>query len=175
MKVVTGISKNVKPFIDLIKDNKNEYIKNFEEKKIIYFPESGLDINEQAAYMTNLKESDVVIFTYSPYIISDTPTKFLFLVCDNLEIDKPDFNNFGASANKISMKILQRTSTIGDYSLNILNQYQEKLNNDEIVDFNDMDKTLGESVEKILLLKSYFAKEESVLEKAKHFINDLIK
>lgn len=175
MKVITGISQNIKPFIDLIKENKNEYIKNFEEKKIIYFPESGLDLNEQAAYMKNMNESDVVIFTYSPYIISDTPTKFLFIVCDNLEIDKPDFNNFGASANKISMHILQRKSTIGDLSLDIVNQYQEKLNNDEIFDFQDMDKTLGESVEKTLLSKYYFDKEESILEKSKHFISDLFK
>lgn len=175
MKIITGISQNIKPFINLIKENKNEYIKCFEEKKIIYFPESGLDINEQAAYIKNLKENDVVIFTYSPYIISDTPTKFLFIVCDNLEIDKPDFNNFGASANKISMKILQRKATIGDLALDKINEYQEKLNNDEIFDFKEMDKTLGESVEKVLLSKSLFAKEESILEKSKHFITDLFR
>lgn len=153
MKVITGKSANLKKLIELnAKDND------------IIFPENGLDPEEQANFMLTLNDFDGRIFTFSPWIISDTHEDDLYVVQEDGKLIQLDFNNFGASVNKITMKIFRR-STIGEKSSKKLESFKEDIDNinteTELEKLADtLDKTIGESVEKILFLKYVYDRIE---------------
>jgi hypothetical protein len=148
MKVITGKSANLKKLIELnAKDND------------IIFPENGLDPEEQANFMLTLNNFDGRIFTFSPWIISDTHEDDLYVIQDNGKLVQLDFNNFGASVNKITMKIFRR-ATIGEKSLNFLESFKDNIDREKELEkiATTIDNTFGESVEKILFLKYLYDK-----------------
>lgn len=144
-KVITGSGKNVRAYAEKFGDN------------LILFPETRLDINEQANFILNNKE-DKDILTLSPWIISDTKEENLFILNDDLSLEESNFNTYGASVNKISFNILNRKSTIGEKAKKELELYKENIDQYTV---SDIDFKFGESVEKILLIKCLFDKEEA--------------
>lgn len=142
-KVITGSGKNVRAYAEKFGND------------LILFPEARLDINEQANFMLDNKE-DKDILTLSPWIISDTEKSNLFILNDELSLTEPDFNTYGASVNKISFDILNRKSTIGEKANKELLLSEENL---EKYTIKEVDFKFGESIEKMLFIKSLIDKK----------------
>lgn len=129
----------------------------------IIFPENSLDAEEQAQFITKLGlNTEVRIVTFSPWIISDVDEDNVWVVNENLRLERVNFKTFGASVNKINMKLFRR-STLGDLSNSELNRMTDELmlitTKDEADRYSSIiDIKFGESVEKILALKSFFDK-----------------
>lgn len=143
-KVITGSGKNVRAYAEKFGNN------------LILFPETRLDINEQANYLLDNNE-DKDILTLSPWIISDTEEDNLFILNDDLTFKEPNFNTYGASVNKISFSILDRKCTIGGKAKKELDFFRENIEQHSI---SEIDFKFGESVEKILLVKNLFDNED---------------
>ncbi len=141
-----------------------EWLKNNTGKTAdIIFPENNLDAEEQAQFITKLGlNTEVRIVTFSPWIISDVDEDNVWVVNENLRLERVNFKTFGASVNKINMKLFRR-STLGDLSNSELNRMTDELmlitTKDEADRYSSIiDIKFGESVEKILALKSFFDK-----------------
>lgn len=102
---------------------------------------------------------EMLITTHTPFLISDsTPDKVLVFKKENnkVSIRQPAYNTLGASINKITMKTFGKRETIGGYAESILDELREKFisgeNPEDLID--ELDNMLGDSVEKILLIKT---------------------
>jgi len=120
-----------------------EHIKGIRvTNRIAIFPESGLDANEQAAFVKeNIRDYDVV-FTLSPFIISDAPS---LTVLGEVET-KP---KFGDSVNSVVMH-LWRSQTIGDLALEKIDELRTHPVTDELIE--NIYKEVGDSIERVFLL-----------------------
>jgi restriction system-associated AAA family ATPase len=142
-------------------------------------PETHFNPSWRAEYMSAIKhcfqnkideklysKSELIITSHSPFIVSDTKEDNVFIFEKDtkgiVHCKKADFNTFGASVNKITMKVFDKKETIGDVAKDKLAEYKKRLNADEDIDtiIHDIDFELGESVEKILFMKMLFDKEE---------------
>jgi restriction system-associated AAA family ATPase len=138
-------------------------------------PETHFNPDWRAKYISVLKKCfegdkqtpEVLISSHSPFIVSDTKEDnvLIFEKDENGKVDckKADFNTFGASVNKITMKVFGKKETIGDVAKDKLAEYKKRLDADEDIDtiIHDIDLELGESVEKILFMKMLFDKQEA--------------
>ena len=138
-------------------------------------PETHFNPDWRAKYISVLKKCfeddkqtpEVLISSHSPFIVSDTKEDnvLIFEKDENGKVDckKADFNTFGASVNKITMKVFGKKETIGDVAKDKLTEYKKRLDADEDIDtiIHDIDLELGESVEKILFMKMLFDKQEA--------------
>jgi restriction system-associated AAA family ATPase len=143
-------------------------------------PETHFNPSWRAEYMSAIKhcfknkidekfysKSELIVTSHSPFIVSDTKEDnvLIFEKDENGKVDckKADFNTFGASVNKITMKVFGKKETIGDVAKDKLAEYKKRLDADENIDtiIHDIDLELGESVEKILFMKMLFDKQEA--------------
>jgi restriction system-associated AAA family ATPase len=105
---------------------------------------------------------EVLITTHTPYLISDSkPDKVLVFEKDKasgaVSISHPNYNTLGASINKITMSTFNQGETIGAVAKGILNTLRaqfESGNEKPTALIKDIDRKLGDSVEKILLIKT---------------------
>ena len=69
---------------------------------------------------------EVLISSHSPFMVSDTKEDnvLIFEKDEHGKVDckKADFNTFGASVNKITMKVFGKKETIGDVAKNKLTE-----------------------------------------------------
>lgn len=152
MRAITGSGKLVR-----------EYIENLSNKdNVVIFPENGLDVNEQAEFISDLlsknPEFSGDIITLSSFILSDIKDDNVFILNEDGGMRAPDFNTFGASNTKINFNIFQNKITIGNLAYKNILEFQEIVNSGNINNdtFHKIDSTLGESTEKFLLLKCLF-------------------
>lgn len=138
-------------------------------------PETHFNPDWRAKYISVLKKCfegdnqtpEVLISSHSPFIVSDTKEDnvLIFEKDENgmVSCKKADFNTFGASVNKITMKVFGKKETIGDVAKYKLTEYKKRLESDQDVDtiLHDIDLELGESVEKILFMKLLFDRQEA--------------
>ena len=103
---------------------------------------------------------EMLVTTHTPFLISDSkPEKVLeFNKADGVvSVSKPEYNTLGASINKITMNTFNKRETIGGHAQGLLNEYRER-SKDENVDkeqlIAEIDRQLGDSVEKMLLIKT---------------------
>ena len=78
-------------------------------------------------------------------------------------IHHPDYNTLGASINKITMNTFGKRETIGAYAKEILDQLRSRFESgeeDTSTLIGDINRELGDSVEKILLIKAILDKQE---------------
>ena len=114
----------------------------------------------------------MLITTHTPFLISDSkPTKVLVFSKDTntgeVSISHPDYNTLGASINKITMSTFGKRETIGAYAQGILDDLRlrfEKGDEDNEALIDEIHKQLGDSVEKLLLLKAIIASEDDNIE-----------
>lgn len=112
----------------------------------------------------DLQTPEVLITSHSPFIISDTNESnvLIFSKDDNGTTNcvRPDFNTFGASVNKITSKVFETNSSIGDNSKNELESFKLQLdNNSDLKSLAaEIDEKFGESVEKFIFLKAIHTK-----------------
>lgn len=103
---------------------------------------------------------EMLITTHTPFLISDSqPEKVLVFKKENnqVSISKPDYNTLGASINKITMNTFDKRETIGGFAQSILEEFRNRSQiNDEDKDqlIDEINKKLGDSVEKVLLIKT---------------------
>ncbi len=102
---------------------------------------------------------EMLITTHSPFLISDTtPDRVLEFdkVDGQMRITHPEYNTFGASINKITMSTFDKTETIGGHAQAILEELKSKFvrGDDKQGVINELNRLLGDSVEKVLLIKT---------------------
>jgi len=110
-------------------------------------------------------QREVLITTHTPFLISDsTPEQVLvFDKSDGIvRVNRPDYNTLGASINKITMKTFGKWETIGGFAHQKLTVLKQRFEAGR-ASFSDADKhalideinqQLGDSVEKVLLIKT---------------------
>lgn len=137
-------------------------------------PETHFNPSWRAQYMSVLKKcfknsktkAEFLITSHSPFIVSDTKEdNVIFFEKDkngNAKRKQISFNTFGASVNKITSKIFGKNDSMGDLSKELMDSYREKIDDSPNLKelMKDIENDLGESVEKILLLKVIFDKLE---------------
>jgi restriction system-associated AAA family ATPase len=109
---------------------------------------------------------DMLVTTHAPFLISDSkPEKVLvFKKADGaVTISRPEYNTFGASINKITMKTFDKKETIGDVAHSTLKDLRKRFDNGEGREqvLAEIDRRLGDSVEKVLLIKSILDSREA--------------
>lgn len=102
---------------------------------------------------------EMLVTTHTPFLISDSkPEKVLVFSKENgvVSINSPEYNTLGASINKITMNTFDKRETIGGYALTKLEALRHRFENGEDKDqvIADINLELGDSVEKILLIKT---------------------
>jgi len=137
-------------------------------------PETHFNPAWRAKYISTLKKCfkndsvspEVLITSHSPFLVSDShPDNVLIFEKDEqnkVSCKRANFNTFGASINKITIKVFEKSETIGDMAKSKLEEYKQRIENEPDIDslIDEVEYTLGDSVEKILLLKELFDKRE---------------
>lgn len=104
---------------------------------------------------------EMLMTTHSPFPISDSEPRKV-LVFDKeadtgaVGIHHPEFNTLGASINKITMTTFGQGDTVGGVARTKLDALRKRCKAGEDVDvlLEELENTLGDSVEKILLAKA---------------------
>lgn len=101
----------------------------------------------------------MLITTHTPFLISDSkPEKVLVFkkTSSGVTITKPDYNTFGASINKITMNTFGKRETIGGHAESTLKKLRDRFDGGEDKGqlINEINLKLGDSVEKVLLIKT---------------------
>lgn len=119
---------------------------------------------------------EMLITTHTPFLISDSkPEKVLVFSKDKttskVSIKHPEYNTLGASINKITMNTFGKRETIGAYAKGILDglhkRFDERDEDSETL-ISDIHQQLGDSVEKLLLIKTILASDEPDDKDVKH-------
>jgi restriction system-associated AAA family ATPase len=103
---------------------------------------------------------EMLITTHAPFLISDSKPERVLVFAksddDSISISNPDYNTLGASINKITMSTFHKRETIGGIGQRILEEIKSRFEKGENRDFliEEINRNLGESVEKVLLLKT---------------------
>lgn len=133
-------------------------------------PETHFNPDWRANFISRLREclpsegdvgQEMLITTHSPFLISDsTPEKVLIFTKDEanseVSISHPDYNTLGASINKITMNTFGKRETIGGHAQALLEGFRLRYkegNEDKERLITEIHHTLGDSVEKLFLIK----------------------
>jgi predicted ATP-binding protein involved in virulence len=101
----------------------------------------------------------MLITTHTPFLISDSkPEKVLVFKKEDgvVSVTHPEYNTLGASINKITMATFNKRETIGGHAQSLLNDLRKRFDAGEDKDqvIADINRQLGDSVEKVLLIKT---------------------
>ncbi|WP_417528380.1 restriction system-associated AAA family ATPase [Marinomonas shanghaiensis] len=148
-------------------------------------PETHFNPDWRANFISRLRQcfpkdgeasQEMLITTHTPFLISDSkPEKVLVFNKDKttleVSISQPDFNTLGASINKITMNTFGKRETIGAYAQGILDELRKRFeqggeDNETLI--NEIHQQLGDSVEKLLLIKAILASEDGDNKEANH-------
>jgi len=102
---------------------------------------------------------EMLVTTHTPFLISDSrPEKVLVFKKENgaVNISLPEYNTLGASINKITMNTFDKRETIGAYALAELEKLRQRFVDGEDKEqlISEINRQLGDSVEKVLLIKT---------------------
>jgi len=132
-------------------------------------PDTHFNPDWRSKFISGLKEClpedsdsndhEMLLTTHAPFLISDSkPEKVLvFNKADGVvSISKPDYNTLGASINKITMNTFDKRETIGGQAQSILERLRQRFVDGEDKEqlITEINQQLGDSVEKVLLIKS---------------------
>ena len=102
---------------------------------------------------------EMLISTHSPYLISDSESKYVHVFVKDNESKKvtssfPEFQTLGASVNKITIEVFKTPLTIGKHAFSFLENINKRFENGENKDIllTELEDKLGDSVEKTLLI-----------------------
>jgi hypothetical protein len=136
-----------------------------------YLPEQRLGILEQTAYIDGMHNGRInkmdLVITQAPFIISDFPRSNVLVFEARGQVASPEFETFGASVNKITMCLLKRAITMGDYAKRNLDGLVKRLDtgDDPTKLISEVEHSMGDSVEKCIFINNCIHKEEDL---AKH-------
>lgn len=132
-------------------------------------PETHFNPRWRSSFISRLRQSldrshqqEMLITTHSPFLISDsTQDKVLEFEKDKetniVSVKNPEYKTLGASINQITMATFNKRETIGGLAHLLLNEFKERSadhNENKQKLINEINKTLGDSVEKVILIKS---------------------
>lgn len=134
-------------------------------------PETHFNPDWRANFITRLRQclpasgdvgQEMLITTHTPFLISDSkPDKVLVFAKDKasgaVSISHPDYNTLGASINKITMNTFGKRETIGGHAQALLEALRarfEQGTEDKESLITEIHQQLGDSVEKLLLIKA---------------------
>jgi restriction system-associated AAA family ATPase len=129
-------------------------------------PETHFNPDWRANFVTRLHQSfngsdgqEMLVTTHTPFLISDSrPEKVLvFNKADGVvSVSHPDYNTLGASINKITMATFGKRETIGGHAQGMLEDLRQRFEQGEDKEqlIDEINRQLGDSVEKILLIKT---------------------
>ncbi len=134
-------------------------------------PETHFNPEWRANFITRLRqclpgngkfEQEMLITTHTPFLISDSkPDKVLVFAKDKasgaVSISHPDYNTLGASINKITMNTFGKRETIGGHAQALLDDLRRRFedgNEEKEALITEIHQQLGDSVEKVLLIKA---------------------
>ena len=134
-------------------------------------PETHFNPHWRASFITRLRQclpdvegagQEMLVTTHTPFLISDSkPEKVLVFTKDKasgkVSISKPNYNTLGASINKITMNTFGKRETIGGHAqalLEALRAHFEQGTEDKESLITEIHHQLGDSVEKVLLIKA---------------------
>jgi len=144
-------------------------------------PETHFNPDWRANFISRLRQcfpkdgdasQEMLITTHTPFLISDSkPDKVLVFKKDKstgiVSITHPEYNTLGASINKITMNTFGKRETIGAYAQGILDDLRKRFEqgdeeNETLI--AEIHQQLGDSVEKLLLIKAILANEDDASE-----------
>lgn len=134
-------------------------------------PETHFNPDWRANFITRLRQclpsngefaQEMLITTHTPFLISDSkPDKVLVFAKDKtsgaVSISHPDYNTLGASINKITMNTFGKRETIGGHAQALLDALRARFElggEDKESLITEIHQQLGDSVEKLLLIKA---------------------
>ncbi|HRN80975.1 MAG: ABC transporter [Nitrosomonadales bacterium SCN 54-20] len=134
-------------------------------------PETHFNPHWRASFITRLRQclpdvedagQEMLVTTHTPFLISDSkPDKVLVFAKDKasgeVSISKPNYNTLGASINKITMNTFGKRETIGGYAQVLLDDLRKRFeegHEDRETLITEINQQLGDSVEKLLLIKT---------------------
>lgn len=134
-------------------------------------PETHFNPDWRANFITRLRQclpgngefaQEMLITTHTPFLISDSkPEKVLVFAKDKssgkVSISHPPYNTLGASINKITMSTFGKRETIGGHAQALLEALRarfEQGTEDKEALITEIHRQLGDSVEKVLLIKA---------------------
>lgn len=140
-------------------------------------PETHFNPDWRANFITRLRQclpdardvgQEMLITTHTPFLISDSrPDKVLVFAKDKtsgkVSISLPDYNTLGASINKITMSTFGKRETIGGHARALLDALRarfEQGGEDKEALITEIHLQLGDSVEKLLLVKAIMDSEQ---------------
>jgi restriction system-associated AAA family ATPase len=142
-------------------------------------PETHFNPAWRASFISRLRQGlksgqedvrqEMLITTHSPFLISDSkPDKVLVfekdLTSGAVNIRHPEYNTLGASINKITMNTFGKRETIGGIAEELLDSFEKRFESGQ-EDLSglvqEIELELGDSVEKIILIKAILEKLES--------------
>ena len=111
---------------------------------------------------------EMLITTHTPFLISDSRMEKVLVFSKEtatgiVSIQRPEYNTLGASINKITMKTFDKRETIGGHAQAILESLRarfEQGTDQTSALIDDIDRELGDSVEKIFLIKDILERED---------------
>ncbi|MCA9816692.1 MAG: restriction system-associated AAA family ATPase [Cyanobacteria bacterium HKST-UBA01] len=136
-------------------------------------PETHFNPDWRANFATHLHQSfagagdqEMLVTTHTPFLISDSrPEKVLVFdkTDDVVSVSRPDYNTLGASINKITMATFGKRETIGARAQAILEGMRQRFEQGEDKEklVTEIERDLGDSVEKALLIKTILDATES--------------
>lgn len=128
-------------------------------------PETHFNPDWRANFISRLSEcfngnegQEMLITTHTPFLISDSkPEKVLvFNKSDGVvTVTNPEYNTLGASINKITMATFGKRETIGLRAQTMLKKIEQRFTggDDKKQLIDEINRQLGDSVEKVLLIK----------------------
>jgi restriction system-associated AAA family ATPase len=131
-------------------------------------PETHFNPDWRANFVTRLYESfngsdnhEMLVTTHTPFLISDSrPENVLVFNKDKetgeVSVSNPDYNTLGASINKITMATFGKRETIGGHAQAMLADLRRRFDQGEDKEqlITEINRQLGDSVEKMLLIKT---------------------
>jgi restriction system-associated AAA family ATPase len=140
-------------------------------------PETHFNPDWRANFISQLRQclpgngdvgQEMLITTHTPFLISDSkPDKVLIFKKDKtsgeVSIIQPDYNTLGASINKITMSTFGKRETIGGHAQALLEALRTRFehgdeNEEELI--AEIQRELGDSVEKVLLINAILDRQE---------------
>jgi|GEM_PF-175642 len=141
-------------------------------------PETHFNPDWRANFISRLRQclpgssdtrQEMLITTHTPFLISDSRREKVLVfskdeATGDVSVRTPEFNTLGASINKITMsEVFGKRETIGAYAQSILERKRARFeagNEDPSALIDDINRELGDSVEKILLVKAILGSAE---------------
>ncbi|WP_028581999.1 restriction system-associated AAA family ATPase [Desulfogranum japonicum] len=140
--------------------------KNTQSLFLLDEPETHFNPDWRANFITRLHQSfngsdhqEMLVTTHTPFLISDSrPEKVLVFnkAYGVVSVSHPDYNTLGASINKITMATFGKRETIGGFAQGKLQKFRQDFEEGKDRErlIAEINRQLGDSVEKVLLIKT---------------------